>query len=103
MDSYERCHKCFFKWLQQFLKIVGHNVLSQDFKIGPHALFIYFLYIPSIISIIYTLVAFDLFAKLNVIVYACLAIQVCIRKVIFMKENIEIINNCIFLVGRKNN
>lgn len=76
MDSYERCHTCFFKWIQQVLKFAGHDVLSKDFKIGPYTLFIYSLYVPFIFSIVYTFVAFDAFAKMNVIVLSCLAIQV---------------------------
>lgn len=76
MDSYKKFYTATFVWNRKMLSILYHDIYDENFVPGIVTYFFYALNITFASLIIYTMIYYDFFIRLNCILYLALSIQV---------------------------
>lgn len=100
MDFYTRYTRCIYRWERTLLKIVGHDILGDEFKKNILSYFVYFLICFTISNQLYSFIYFDSKTKIFMLHCIFMAIQVCVNddsQSINLYANISITNSILTL------
>lgn len=76
MDSFNRFHKTIFEWESFLLRLVGHDILSKDFKLNALSFIAYALILMCFFGEIYTVMYYDPITKAMSVFVSIITIQV---------------------------
>lgn len=76
MEAYRRYRKCLFGYERTLLRLVGHDLFAENFKLGPYAYSLYGLLVFFLFTSAYTMIYYDAYIILQNMMFLCLAVQV---------------------------
>lgn len=79
MEPHARITRCFFEWERILFRIVGHNFIGEPFKPNPLTYLMYFIIVLAFIGQWYTIILYDMEAKIFAMISILLTLQVNIK------------------------
>ena len=76
MEPHDRIERCIFQWEKWLLKLCGHNFIGEPYKPNLITFFVYGLLTSAVVNAIYTIVYYDISAKLFCLTLLLMMIQV---------------------------
>lgn len=81
--AYEKFRRAVFGWDRMLLNAAGHDVFNENYKKNWRTYALYIIILLMEICIVYTLIYYDNFIKINCLFYLSLSLQVYCKELRF--------------------